>query len=272
MEDWKNYYEVLRVSPNTELTSITAAYKRLKHIYHHALSDNAKKNSFFSEMIDDINEAYRVLSNPVKRARYDRIFWANYCSVETGYVESVKEEILDSVALVAQDVLKRKRGVNWKIPGWGRATRQAVLVAVITLFLILLGGTSLAFAKPGHTVATPFKGIVITVTAASATAVSLIEDIRGIVAIYERNIVSTALQSMTVTEGLKDIPPVTVSTNDMACFPSREFCLFPDYLDKQFCQFKYTIDSHGIVSVDTSSATTDAFLGKIKQLLVRLTE
>ena len=69
---------------------------------------------------------------------------------------------------------------------------------------------------------------------------------------------------------MKRVPLVTVSTNDMTCFPSREHCLSPDYLDKRFGQFKYTVDSKGIVSVDTSWATTDAFLEKIKQLLDRL--
>ncbi|MFC1986360.1 hypothetical protein ACFLWC_05150 [Chloroflexota bacterium] len=83
---------------------------------------------------------------------------------------------------------------------------------------------------------------------------------------------STALQSMRVEEGLKQTPLVRASTNDMACFPSREHYLFPDYLDKRFSQFKYTVDSKGIVSVDTSWATTDAFLEKIKQLLDRLEE
>ena len=69
---------------------------------------------------------------------------------------------------------------------------------------------------------------------------------------------------------MERVPLVTMSTNNMTCFPSREYCLFPDYLDKKFSQFKYTVDSKGIVSGDTSWVTTDAFLEKIKQLLDRL--
>ncbi len=152
----------------------------------------------------------------------------------------------------------------------GKVTRRAVLAVVITIFSILFGGTSLTFAKPEHTLVNPFKGIAITLTRASASVPGLIEDVRGIAAIYELKILSTALQSMRVEEGLKWIPPVTVSTNDMAYFPSREYCLSPDYLDKRFSQFRYTVDSKGIVSVDTSWATTDVFLDKIKQLLDRL--
>ena len=77
---------------------------------------------------------------------------------------------------------------------------------------------------------------------------------------------------MRVTEGLKVVPAVTVSTNDMACFPSLEHCLFPDYLDKRFSQFRYTVNSDGIVNVDTSGATTDALLEEIEQWLNRLKE
>lgn len=114
------------------------------------------------------------------------------------------------------------------------------------------------------------RGIAITLTKASAGAIGLIEDVRGIAATSERKIVSTALQSMRVEEGLRRVPLVMVSTNDMARFPSREYCLFLDYLDRRFSQFKYTVDSKGIVSVDTSWATTDAFLDNIKRLLDRL--
>ena len=105
---------------------------------------------------------------------------------------------------------------------------------------------------------------------ASHAAVSLIEDIRGLVATYERNIIATAVQSMRVVEGLRVVPAVTVATNDMASFPSPEYCLFPDYLDRRFSQFQYTVDSNGTVTVDASTATTDNFLEKIEQILKEL--
>lgn len=101
-------------------------------------------------------------------------------------------------------------------------------------------------------------------------AVELIEVVRGVGATSERKIVSTTLQSMRIQEGMKIVPAVTVPTNDMACFPSQECCLFPDYLDKRFSQFRYTVSSKGIVSVDTSWATTDDFIENIKQLIKRL--
>ncbi len=269
--NWKNYYEILQVSPNAEPKVITAAYKRLAYLYHHLLS-KMPKVSAYSDRMNDINEAYEVVSDPVRRAAYDQVFKTKYNSREAEAEEPTKEEIIDLMAVIAQDASKRKIRKTLGMPGWSKVARQVILIAVISLLLITTGGTSLAFAKPEHTLATPFKGVAITVTEASSAAISLIEDIRGVVATYERNIVSTALQSMRVIEDLRKMPPVTVSTNDMAHFPSPEHPLFPDYLDKRFSQFKYTVDSQGIVTVDTSGATTDTLLEKIEQLLNRLAE
>jgi len=272
VENWKNYYGILRVNPNAEAEAITAAYKRLVHLYHHTLSDKTKKSPFFSEMMNDVNEAYQVLSEPIRRTAYDRIFFAKYNSPDVAIEESTREGISDLMRLVAQDVFEKKRRIQWRIPGWSKVTQRAILIAVISFLSIFLGGTSLAFAQPEHALAAPFKGVAITVTMTSSEAISLIEGIRRLVATYERNIVSTALQSMRVIEGVGEVPPVTVSTNDMARFPSPEHCLFPDYLDKRFSQFKYTVDSNGIVNVDPSGATTDVLLKKIKQWLDRLVE
>jgi len=268
--NWKNYYKILQVNPNAEAEAITTAYKRLVHLYHHTLSDKTKKSPFFSELLNDVSEAYQVLSEPIRRTAYDRIFFAKYNSPDAAIEESAREEISDLMELVAQDALEKKRRIQWRISGWSKVTQRAILIAVISLLSIFLGGTSLAFAQPEHALATPFKGVAITVTMTSSEAISLIEDIRQLVATYERNIVSTALQSMRVVEGVGEVPPVTISTNDMARFPSPECCLFPDYLDKRFSQFKYTVDSDGIVRVDPSGATTDVLLKKIKQRLARL--
>lgn len=192
---------------------------------------------------------------------------------------TTKQEISVLMKLVAKEVSKgelvakeEKRRVIIVKPALGRWALRATLIAGVILALVLAGGTAFAFAEPQHTLATPFKGVAITVAEASSAPVRLIEDIRGVVATYERNIVSTALQSMRVTEDLRDVPPITVPTNDMARFPSPEHPLFPQYLDKRFSQFRYTVDKDGIVSVDKSTATTDAFLKKIAEWLNRLKE
>ena len=77
---------------------------------------------------------------------------------------------------------------------------------------------------------------------------------------------------MKVNEDLDVIPDVDTPTNDMACFPSTECHLYPGYLDSRYSQFKYWIDDNGIVQVDVSTATTDAFLKRIKHVIYRLSE
>ena len=72
--NWKNYYEILQVSPNAELSIITVAYRRLAQTYH---PDIAKGPSISIKM-RDINEAYEVLSDTVRRDKYDRLLKTKY--------------------------------------------------------------------------------------------------------------------------------------------------------------------------------------------------
>ncbi len=238
-DEWKDYYRILGISPSAESEAIIAAYERLSHVYDEALSDEAKSIPLYSLMRKEVNKAYQGRSEPVRRTAYDRVFWLRYNVHTTRINESDKQEILALMKSIAHDVqraLEGKSWISWRIPGWGKVTRQVVLAVVIALLFILLGGTSFAFAKPEHALATPFKGIAITLTKASAGAVHLIEYVRGIAAMQERSIVATAVQSMRVDTDLKRITPVVMSTNDMACFPSREDSLFPGYLETRFSQ------------------------------------
>jgi len=162
------------------------------------------------------------------------------------------------------------KGGNWGVLGWNKTAERAILIAVISLILIFAGGTSFAYVKPEHIPATPFKGEAIAALETSSEAIDLIDDIRRVVATYERNVVSTMLQSMRVIEGSSEVPPVMLPTSDMARFPSAEYPLFPEYVEKRFSQFKYTVDNNGIISVDTTGATTDALLDKIELRLNQL--
>jgi len=160
---------------------------------------------------------------------------------------------------------REKRGLS----KWGGAALQAMVVTVVTLFILMMG-SSIALAKPEYALVNPFRGITATLMQASSGAFGLIEDVRGVASAYECNIVIEAVQSMRVVEDLAEVPAVTVPTNDMMHFPSTEHALFPDYLAKRYSQFKYTVDSKGIASAGTSGATTDAFLVRIDQLLDRV--
>ena len=66
----KNYYEILEVSTKASSEVIEKAYKALVKKYHPDLQpENNKKDA--EEKIKIINEAYSVLSNTEKKAKYD---------------------------------------------------------------------------------------------------------------------------------------------------------------------------------------------------------
>ena len=65
----KTYYDWLEVSPKASQEVIEKAYKALVKKYHPDLQQQNSKNS--EEIIKKINEAYSILSDKEKRARYD---------------------------------------------------------------------------------------------------------------------------------------------------------------------------------------------------------
>ena len=132
---------------------------------------------------------------------------------------------------------------------------RLVLIAIFSFSCLIMGGSYLTFAQPDDGMELSFMNLKLSVSESPASALTLIKEAREVSALYEHHIVTTALQSMRVLEGVKDVPAVTAATNDMASFPSAEHSLFPQYVTKRFSQYKYTVDSDGVVDVDTASPT-----------------
>ena len=65
---WKDYYEILQVHPSAEPEVIKAAYDRLARKYHPDVTDGYASG----DRIAEINEAFSVLSDPEKRAAFDK--------------------------------------------------------------------------------------------------------------------------------------------------------------------------------------------------------
>jgi curved DNA-binding protein CbpA len=63
-----DYYEILQVSRNAEADVIQAAYKRLAYKWH---PDRNPGDASAAQKMRLLNEAYRVLSSPRKRRKYD---------------------------------------------------------------------------------------------------------------------------------------------------------------------------------------------------------
>ncbi|NMP24003.1 DnaJ C-terminal domain-containing protein [Sulfobacillus harzensis] len=64
----KDYYQVLEVDEKADQATIKKAYHRLARKYHPDVSGKAGEEKF-----KEINEAYEALSDPKKRAEYDRL-------------------------------------------------------------------------------------------------------------------------------------------------------------------------------------------------------
>ena len=77
----RDYYEVLGVSQGADEREIKSAFRRLARQYHPDVSQEANAEEQFKE----INEAYEVLSDEDKRARYDRFGHAGVNGAAGGY-------------------------------------------------------------------------------------------------------------------------------------------------------------------------------------------
>lgn len=68
--DYKDYYKILGVDRKASEEDIRKAYRNLAKQYH---PDYNPENKGAEERFKEINEAYEVLSDPKKRAHYDRL-------------------------------------------------------------------------------------------------------------------------------------------------------------------------------------------------------
>jgi len=120
---------------------------------------------------------------------------------------------------------------------------------------LILGKSYFTFAQPEDGTELRLTNLKVSVAESPDLSSGILEQAREISALYEHHVITTALQSMRVLEGVKNVPAVIMATNDMANFPSAEHSLYPHYVTKRFSQYKYTVDSVGIVDINTASPT-----------------
>ena len=78
----RDYYEVLGVSRTAENGELKSAYRKLALLHH---PDRNSGDSEASEKFKEASEAYAVLSDPDKRARYDRFGHAGLSGAGAGF-------------------------------------------------------------------------------------------------------------------------------------------------------------------------------------------
>ena len=81
-----DYYEALQISPAAQSLIVTKAYRLLAAFYH---PDNKETGN--PEAFRKVVEAYRVLSDPVRRAAYDHEKFGMFSSSSNGGKPAVRE-------------------------------------------------------------------------------------------------------------------------------------------------------------------------------------
>ena len=77
----QDYYDLLRISRNASEEEIKKSFRRLALEYH----PDRNKRDGAEQRFKEINEAYQVLSDPQKRASYDRFGHAGVSSNAGGF-------------------------------------------------------------------------------------------------------------------------------------------------------------------------------------------
>jgi len=103
--NWKNYYNILELSPTATTQEIKRAYRRLARKYH---PDRAE-DSIASDRMAEINEAYDVLSHTDRRAKYNERFKFTY-SRQLTVEEALEAELKEVITRLARE----QRRDRWK--------------------------------------------------------------------------------------------------------------------------------------------------------------
>lgn len=94
LEQFIDYYSVLRVPPRATELEIKKAYRKLAFIYH---PDRHSKGEQYLSYFLELQEAYDILSDNASRRKYDEQYVFHFGSLNTHYItnaESIMKEFL----------------------------------------------------------------------------------------------------------------------------------------------------------------------------------
>ncbi len=99
----KDHYKTLGVNPAAALPEIKKAYRKLAIKYH---PDKNQGNELSEAQFKEVNEAYNILSDSRKRAKYDDERWLSGMGNKTSYADAVTPAWLKNVCVELNTSLK----------------------------------------------------------------------------------------------------------------------------------------------------------------------
>jgi curved DNA-binding protein CbpA len=100
----KDYYSILGISFHADSSEINIAFKKLESKFH---PDHNFEDEFFKERFLVVEEAYKILSDPYKRGRYDIDF-------EKYFKNNLKSESINDFERISPEVVKIKKELPYK--------------------------------------------------------------------------------------------------------------------------------------------------------------
>jgi len=120
------YYEILDVPPDATAEQIRAAYRILVQLHHPDRLQQASPGvrEYAEERLKKINEAYTVLSDPARRARYDAANKKAARSAEAAYYDVVVEEDWPAYASPRRTRTRRTTPAQEAYGAWVREQKE----------------------------------------------------------------------------------------------------------------------------------------------------
>ena len=131
---FKNYYKLLELPQNikSSQSEIKVAYRTQAKKYH---PDVNIQNKAAEERFKDINEAYKILSDPIQKRKYDKQ-WYNYVGKKIQREKSSKKEISanDIVNMFFGKSIQKKSNDELKLAKKGANIETSIEISVKEAF------------------------------------------------------------------------------------------------------------------------------------------
>lgn len=127
----KNYYKILDLeTSHVSIEEIKTAYRQAAKKYHPDLNVG---DNLAEERIKDINEAYKVLSVPSSKRKYDRMWNSKFGKGQKAFSKSQKGAIL-GMFLGDIDNIERKQKIKQKNPIKGQNIETQIDISIEEAF------------------------------------------------------------------------------------------------------------------------------------------